>query len=199
MNSELFEMNKFNVLEDENYYYVYRALNKADHADALNHFYETKQDIEKIRTDRERYEEEHGKAKYDKESEISLEEIYDHIKIHYLKETNCISLSTNANVSLDYGSGYFDEYAVIKVPKTGDQDLVYAGDYMLFEVYLKIEEALQEKNIDKSILDIINKIDDMENNNDIVNIISILCKDRSFEKILCQDFKINNILLQISN
>ena len=64
MNSELFEMNKFNVLEDENYYYVYRALNKADHADALNHFYETKQDIEKIRTDRERYEEEHGKAKY---------------------------------------------------------------------------------------------------------------------------------------
>ena len=30
MNSELFEMNKFNVLEDENYYYVYRALNKAE-------------------------------------------------------------------------------------------------------------------------------------------------------------------------
>ena len=53
---------------------------------------------------------------------------------------------------------------------------------MLFEVYLKIEEALQEKNIDKSILDIINRIDDMENNNDIVNIISILCKDRKFEK-----------------
>lgn len=189
MNSELFEMNKFNVLEDENYYYVYRALNKADHADALNHFYETKQDIERIRTDRERYEEEHGKAKYDKESEISLEEIYDHIKIHYLKETNCISLSTNANVSLDYGSDYFDEYAVIKVPKTGDQDLVYAGDYMLFEVYLKIEEALQEKNIDKSILDIINRIDDMENNNDIVNIISILCKDRKFEKNIMSRFQ----------
>lgn len=189
MNSELFEMNKFNVLEDENYYYVYRALNKADHADALNHFYETKQDIKRIRTDRERYEEEHGKAKYDKESEISLEEIYDHIKIHYLKETNCISLSTNANVSLDYGSNYFDEYAVIKVPKTGDQDLVYAGDYMLFEVYLKIEEALQEKNIDKPTLNIINKIDDIENNNDILNIISVLCKHRNFEKNIMSRFQ----------
>ena len=132
MNSELFEMNKFNVLEDENYYYVYRALNKADHADALNHFYETKQDIERIRTDRERYE---GKTKYTEESNISLEEAYDHIKMHYRKDTNCISLTSNANIAVNYGRGsYKDKYVMIKIPKKEfEKQTVEAGKYMLQE------------------------------------------------------------------
>ena len=39
--------------------------------------------FEKIRTDRERYEEnpENGAPKYDKDASISLEQVYDHIKI----------------------------------------------------------------------------------------------------------------------
>lgn len=138
MNSELFGIGNFNVLQDNDYYYVFRALNRADHADVLNYFLETNEDIERIRTDRERYEEEHGRAKYNKDSELSLEEIYDHIKVHYLKETNCISLSTNANVSLDYGAGYFDEYAVIKVPKNDHENIVSAGQYMLTEISNRI-------------------------------------------------------------
>ena len=54
---------------------------------------------------------------WDKSGELTLEEITDHIKIHYLKETNCISFSTNANVSLDYGNNYRNQYAIMKIPK----------------------------------------------------------------------------------
>ena len=34
--------------------------------------------------------------------DVTLEEVYDHIKIKHSRETNCISLSSNANVILDY-------------------------------------------------------------------------------------------------
>ena len=36
MNTDLFEVNNFNVVEDDNYYYVFRALNVADHNDFKN-------------------------------------------------------------------------------------------------------------------------------------------------------------------
>ena len=55
MNSSLFDLNKFNVIEDDNYYYVFRALNKSDHNDRLN-----KITNGNIRTDRERFEEMFG-------------------------------------------------------------------------------------------------------------------------------------------
>ena len=38
MNSELFGIGNFNVLQDNDYYYVFRALNRADHADVLNYY-----------------------------------------------------------------------------------------------------------------------------------------------------------------
>lgn len=194
MNSELFGIGNFNVLQDNDYYYVFRALNRADHADVLNYFLETNEDIERIRTDRERYEEEHGRAKYNKDSELSLEEIYDHIKVHYLKETNCISLSTNANVSLDYGAGYFDEYAVIKVPKNDHENIVSAGQYMLTEISNRIEKALTNKNVDRKILDIIERIDTMKSNENIVNTVSILCKDQKYAKDVMSRFQSRQFL-----
>ena len=80
MNYDLFNLGNFNVIQDGEYYYIFRALNRADHDDVINHFLETNQDPQRIRTDRERYEEMHGKAKYTKDAELSLEEIYDHIK-----------------------------------------------------------------------------------------------------------------------
>ena len=48
MNSELFGIGNFNVLQDNDYYYVFRALNRADHADVLNYFLETNEILEKI-------------------------------------------------------------------------------------------------------------------------------------------------------
>ena len=114
MNYELFDINKFNVLEDEKNYYVFRALNREDHDDIINSYLEKTEAPDRIRTDRERFEKSHGIAKYNKDSEISLEEVYDHIKIHHIKETNCISLSSNSCVALDYGGSYYGEYAIIK-------------------------------------------------------------------------------------
>jgi len=47
---DLFDLKNFNVIEDENYYYVFRALNKADHEDIIDSFLETNNDPKRIRT-----------------------------------------------------------------------------------------------------------------------------------------------------
>ena len=178
MIEELFSLKNFNVVEDDNYYYVFRALNRADHNDIKNHLTDGV-----IRTDRERYEEEHGEAKYNKDSEISLEEIWDHIKMRYLKETNCISLSTNANVSLDYGSCYFDEYAMIRIPKNKASEYYPAGQYMLEEVNKEVNKVINEEKIPDDIQKLLNLIDKSISNNEIINIINYYSitahKDRS--------------------
>lgn len=190
MKDELFDIRNFNVIEDNEYYYIFRALNRADHDDIINHFLETNQDPERIRTDRERYEAMHGRAKYDKDSEISLEEVYDHIKMHYLKETNCISLSSNSSVALDYGGSYYDEYAVIKVPKDNSNINIYpAGQYMLFEVFIKTEEALESPDISPNIREIINYIDNSSSNEEIIKFISELVKTVNYERQILSRFQ----------
>ena len=97
--NNLFSIDKFNIVEDEKNYYFFRALNMADNRELEE---SASGNLERIRTDRERYEQdtEKGESKYKKDSKISLEEVYDHIKMHYRKDTNCISLSSNANVSM---------------------------------------------------------------------------------------------------
>ena len=92
----LFDVDKFNIIEDEGNYYFFRALNMADNQDLeAGTILDNRGSIERIRTDRERYEEnaENEASKYSKDAEISLEQVYDHIKMHYRKDTNCISLS----------------------------------------------------------------------------------------------------------
>lgn len=190
MNYDLFDIKNFNVLEDDNYYYVFRALNKSDHADIINHFLETTENPERIRTDRERFEELHGRAKYDKDSEISLEEVYDHIKIHYLKETNCISLSSNSCVSLDYGGNYFDEYALVKVPKNNSNSNIYpAGQYMLFEIFIKIEEAIKNIPNTNSIKNFLISIDKSISNRDLINKMTTFLRNIGYEKNLLSRFQ----------
>ena len=73
MDFDIFDINKFNVIQDEENYYFFRALNMADNAD-IEQQTTTSTDgkIERIRTDRERFD---GDAKYTEASEISLEEI----------------------------------------------------------------------------------------------------------------------------
>ena len=143
MNSEMFDIDKFNIIQDEDNYYFFRALNMADNRDIEEGITTSANgEIERIRTDRERYEEE---AKYSENSQLSLEEIYDHIKMHYRKDTNCISLTSNSNIAINYGRGlYKDKYVMIRIPKAelGEKTVV-AGKYMLQELSLKIEQALE--------------------------------------------------------
>ena len=87
---ELLSIENFNIIQDEENYYFFRALNMADNNDVEQGITLSEDGkIERIRTDRERYLE---VPKYTEESKVSLEEMYDHIKMHYRKDTNCISL-----------------------------------------------------------------------------------------------------------
>ena len=58
MGVEIFDIEKFNILQDEEYYYFFRALNLADENDIKEQVI-TDEDgnILRIRTDRERFEE----------------------------------------------------------------------------------------------------------------------------------------------
>lgn len=160
----LFDIDKFNIIEDEENYYFFRALNMADNQDLeAGLTLDNAGNIEKIRTDRERYEENAEKeaSKYSKDAEISLEQVYDHIKMHYRKDTNCISLSSNGNVSISYGRGFYkDRYVMVKVPKSElGEKVVGAGQYMLEEIAKKVEEYISSIPDDSKLLETISEID----------------------------------------
>ena len=143
MEDNLFDINNFNIIQDEENYYFFRALNMADNDDIEQGITVSEEGkIERIRTDRERFE---GKTKYTEDSQISLEELYDHIKMHYRKDTNCISLTSNSNVAVNYGRGsYKDRYVMIKIPKKEfGEKVVSAGQYMLQELYLRIQQEVE--------------------------------------------------------
>ena len=174
MNKEILEIDKFNIISDEENYYFFRALNMADNRDIEQETtISSDGKIERIRTDRERYE---GKTKYTEKSNISLEEVYDHIKMHYRKDTNCISLTSNANIAINYGRGsYKDKYVMIKIPKKelGEQT-VEAGQYMLQELYSKIEKTVEElpEETKSKILEIFSDIDIANETKDLKEIIT---------------------------
>ena len=160
----LFDVDKFNIIEDEGNYYFFRALNMADNQDLeAGTILDNRGSIERIRTDRERYEEnaENEASKYSKDAEISLEQVYDHIKMHYRKDTNCISLSSNGNVSISYGRGFYkDRYVMVKVPKSElGEKVVGAGQYMLEEIAKKVEEYISSIPDDSRLLETISEID----------------------------------------
>ena len=173
MNEELFDINNFNIIQDGEYYYFFRALNMADNND-VDQGITISQDgkINRIRTDRERFE---GKAKYKEDSQISLEEVYDHIKMHYRKDTNCISITSNSNVAINYGRVYYkDKYIMVKIPKKelGTTTFV-AGKYLLKELYSKIMQSIETLPQDKKqeILEIFNNIENTKDSDTLKNII----------------------------
>ena len=160
----VFDIENFNIIEDEENYYFIRALNMADSQDIENGtVLDENGNIARIRTDRERYEEnpENEAPKYNKDSEISLEQVYDHIKMHYRKDTNCISLSSNGNVSISYGRGsYKDRYIMVRVPKRElGEKTINAGQYMLEEVEKRINEYISSINPDSNLQETLNEID----------------------------------------
>lgn len=160
MNEEIFEIKNFNVINDDENYYVFRALNNGDHDDIESGITTEDGVIQRIRTDRERWEDEHGiRARFSSGDEISLEEIWAHIKANHIKETNCISLSGNTNVSVNYGKYYHEEYIMIKVPKNRPSQLIVAGQYMIKELSKKIDEIIQTLPEDSEILKMIEEID----------------------------------------
>ena len=70
MEDNLFDINNFNIIQDDEYYYFFRALNMADNADIEQQTtISTNGKIERIRTDRERYD---GKTKYTEDGFLTL-------------------------------------------------------------------------------------------------------------------------------
>ncbi len=143
---ELFNIT--NCYQDDNYYYFFRALNKRDMAgirdksilDEAGH-------IRKIVTDNTFF---NHKDRYNEESELTLEEMVNHVKTHYDKDTNCISLSSDANVCLTYGrSDYEDKYIVVKVPKNELGKTTFnAGKYIYEEILKRVNTYLEEHQND---------------------------------------------------
>ena len=172
----LFDIENFNIIEDEENYYFFRALNMADNQDIEDGtVLDEKGNIARIRTDRERYEEnqENGTPKYSKDAQISLEQVYDHIKMHYRKDTNCISLSSNGNVSICYGRGYYkDRYIMVKVAKRDfGEKIINAGQYMLEEVEKRINEYISSINPDSKIHETLKEIDNSKTEEELRSII----------------------------
>ncbi|MBR2786445.1 MAG: hypothetical protein IKD76_03000 [Clostridia bacterium] len=198
--NELFNIENYNLIQDENYYYVFRALNNGDHNDLKNGITRDKNGkIVKVRTDRARYIEnpQNGVPKYEENAPISLLQVIDHIKEHHRYDTNCISLSSNANVSIMYGNGYYaDEYTVIRVPKSEiGKEVINAGEYMLGEINTKVEDAISKVMASASsspddnasnnteILELMKKIDEAEDREELLDVVASSYKLREkFER-----------------
>ena len=149
MLEEIFDIDKFNVYSDNDYYYFFRALNKEDNNDIdTNITTDSNNRIERVRTNRERY---NGVPKYSESSVLTLEEAVDHINTRHRKDTNCISLTSNANTAIMYGRGHYkDKYIVVKVPKKDIGNTTYeAGLYMLKEVTDFLNKEIKGTNLEK--------------------------------------------------
>ena len=110
MINEIFAIDNFNIISDDDNYYFFRALNKKDMADIENKvIVDENGKIVKIRTDREFY----GETTFKKDEPLTLEQIIEHIKMDYNRHTNCISFSSNANVCLTYGRGFYDDKYIV--------------------------------------------------------------------------------------
>lgn len=154
----IFSIEKFNIIKDKNNYYYFRALNMGDNSDLDNNIITTKDGkIEKIRTDRERY---LDIPKYKKDSQLSLEELIDHIKENHRLDTNCISLTINANIAIMYGRKYYkDKYVMIKSPQNNSNTIINATLYLLKEIDKRINKYLKEKQVSKDLKEKIIKIE----------------------------------------
>ena len=161
---KLFNVENFNIYSDDENYYFFRSLEEVDVESIKNKsIIDESGKIKRLITDREFY----GETTFTKDSDISLEEMTEHIKTNYNKHTNCISFSSNANVCLDYGrSTYNDDYVVLKVPKKDfEKDTFFAGKYMLSEVSKVLDEFysnLDDSSIIKKYFDMIDKAKSQE-------------------------------------
>ena len=145
------------LIEDDEYYYFFRSLNSADRSDIANNITvqrdengnivldsQARKKIERIRTDRERFIErfeEPPRYLSDSEEDCSLEQVFDHVKMHQRKDTNCISLSSNSNVTFTYYSQENPQYAIIRAKKN-DERLINVTQYMMNEIEHRVNELI---------------------------------------------------------
>ena len=197
--NNIFDIENFNIISDDKNYYFFRALNNADNFDIENYItIGANGEMVNVRTDLSRYDK---TPKYNEDDKLSLEEIFDHIKIHHRTDTNCISLSTNANVSLLYGRGYYkDNYILVKVPKNelGDK-VVNAGKYMIEETQKRINDLIANGNISEELLSYLNKIGMISSQQELDDFLNDFNKDLqdysladNFEKGITYNYKKTN-------
>ena len=173
---EMFDIEKFNIISDEENYYFFRSLELGDIKDLEEgNIKDENGKYIRLRTDRERWEGTHSiKPRWNAESTVTLEEMYNHIKMHYSLETNCISLSSNANVARTYGETFSDKYVMIKVPKKEMGQRVYnAGQYMLAEIDKKVQERIAQGNIPEEVLEDFRRIDEATESKELKEIIKV--------------------------
>ena len=173
---EMFDIEKFNIISDEENYYFFRSLEPGDIKDLEEgNIKDENGKYIRLRTDRERWEETHSiNPRWNAESTVTLEEMYNHIKMHYSLETNCISLSSNANVARTYGETFSDKYVMIKVPKKEMGQRVYnAGKYMLAEIDKKVQERISQGNIPEEVLEDFRRIDEATESKELKEIIKV--------------------------
>lgn len=177
MKNELFDLEQFNILQDSENYYFFRALNMADNSEIERGLIvDENGNFIRIRTDRQRWEENPNNVapRYKSDSKISLEEVYDHIKMRHRIDTNGISLTSNSNVAVTYGRGYYkDRYVLVKIPKKelGDT-VVNSGQYMLQEIEKRINATI-ENLTNQEIIDRLNQIDVAESSKEIEELMTV--------------------------
>lgn len=170
MNEEIFGIDNFNLISDNQYYYVFRALNIDDQTEIDRGITANNGVIQKVITNKKRYPENN---KYANRSKISLQEVWDHTKsVNFYKGTNCISLSSNANVSIDYGSKYGHKYLMVKIPREQSGTVYNAGQYMISELNKMLDKKIEQLPQDSEIVQLIQKIEKIEDNRAVRDIIS---------------------------
>ena len=149
-----------NVIFDGQYYYVFRALEKCDIEDSVG----------KIRADSSRVFEENGEFdEYNLDSEITLKEMYEHIRMRYAQNTNCISFTKDASVALTYDM--YKKYVMLRFSKEDIENLsvIDASEYFMNETESEIDSVILNIDFDE-IYDALEKIENAESLIEIENI-----------------------------
>ena len=176
----VFDIDNFNIIEDEENYYFFRSLEPGDMEDLEKGIIKDGDKYTRLRTDRERWEEAHQETpRWNLDSTVTLEEMYSHIKMHYSLQTNCISLSSNANVVRTYENAFSDKYVMIKVPKKEMGEKVFhAGLYMLQEIEKQVERTISETDIPENIKEDLKKIEKAKTSDEIKELIKTRYKSQ---------------------
>ena len=164
------------ILYDYKNYYFFRSLNDEHKKDYENGIYD-------LIADSTRYFNENGKfGKYNKNDKLTLEELYDHVGKLYRRDTNCISITNDANVCLTYHEEN-PIYVVIKIPENKMKKVIDARKFFFDNIKEKILKA------DKEI-----KLDDNEKYND-----TIISKMADIIEKLEKEGKIGNLVKNVLN
>ena len=192
----VFDIDYFNVMKDENYFYFFRALNREDNKDLNEGKISENGKIIKIRTDTQRWKEIHKnvKPKYDENDNNSLEQMYDHIKPKFCRCTNCISLTCDASISIHYGRDFYnDRYVMIKIKKEEiGNKVVNAGLYLLNyieEAVNKAKELLENKKL-------AHKLDEIDKSISLEDIANVVIKEYNLNTSISGRYKGQKLVIE---